>query len=68
MVVTSQSSVVIAVMQGTETRGLPVDAALSWRQVIKGLRRHTKALLDAHLMVSNPSQWVDDMAAAGVNR
>eukprot|EP00752_Nemacystus_decipiens_P005404 g4899.t1 len=36
--------------------------------VIKGLRRHTKALLDAHLMVTHPSQWVDDMAAAGVDR
>ncbi|CAM9632853.1 unnamed protein product [Scytosiphon promiscuus] len=33
--------------------------------VIKGLRKHTKALLDAHLMVSHPAQWVDDMAAAG---
>ncbi|CAB1103286.1 unnamed protein product [Ectocarpus sp. CCAP 1310/34] len=36
--------------------------------VIKGLRKHTKALLDAHLMVSHPAQWVDDMAAAGVDR
>lgn len=43
-----------------------------WRwwflQVIKGLRKHTKALLDAHLMVTHPAQWVDDMAAAGVDR
>ena len=37
-------------------------------QVIKGLRKHTKALLDAHLMVTHPAQWVDDMAAAGVDR
>lgn len=37
-------------------------------QVIKGLRKHTKALLDAHLMVSHPAQWVDDMADAGVDR
>ncbi|CAM9560544.1 unnamed protein product [Pylaiella littoralis] len=36
--------------------------------VIKGLRKHTKALLDAHLMVTNPAQWVDDMAEAGVDR
>lgn len=36
--------------------------------VIKGLRKHTKAILDAHLMVSKPAQWVDDMAAAGVDR
>lgn len=36
--------------------------------VIKGLRKHTKALLDAHLMVSHPAQWVDDMADAGVDR
>ena len=35
-------------------------------QVNKGLRKHTKALLDAHLMVSHPIQWVDDMAAASV--
>ncbi|CAN0379268.1 unnamed protein product, partial [Discosporangium mesarthrocarpum] len=36
--------------------------------VIKSLRKHTKALLDAHLMVSHPGQWVEDMAAAGVDR
>ena len=34
--------------------------------VIKCLRRNVPgALLDAHLMVSNPGQWVADMAAAG---
>ncbi|CAM9116881.1 unnamed protein product [Chrysoparadoxa australica] len=36
--------------------------------VIKGLRKHTKAILDAHLMVTAPAQWVDEMAAAGVDR
>eukprot|EP00611_Tribonema_gayanum_P005305 TRINITY_DN1453_c0_g1_i1.p2 TRINITY_DN1453_c0_g1~~TRINITY_DN1453_c0_g1_i1.p2 ORF type:complete len:164 (-),score=40.43 TRINITY_DN1453_c0_g1_i1:1193-1684(-) len=36
--------------------------------VIKSLRKHTKATLDAHLMVSDPAQWVDDMADAGVDR
>ena len=36
--------------------------------VRQGLRKHTKACLDAHLMVSNPAQWVDDMADAGVDR
>lgn len=32
------------------------------------MRKHTKATLDAHLMVSDPAQWVDDMADAGVDR
>lgn len=41
---------------------------LCFVKVIKGLRKHTKALLDAHLMVTHPAQWVDDMAAAGVDR
>ncbi|CAM9232481.1 unnamed protein product [Phaeothamnion confervicola] len=36
--------------------------------VIKGLRKHTNAVLDAHLMVSEPAKWIDDMAAAGVDR
>jgi ribulose-phosphate 3-epimerase len=35
--------------------------------VIGCLRKHTKAVLDVHLMVSNPAQWVDDMAAAGTD-
>eukprot|EP01027_Heterolobosea_sp_BB2_P002109 GEZU01003179.1.p1 GENE.GEZU01003179.1~~GEZU01003179.1.p1 ORF type:complete len:203 (+),score=67.27 GEZU01003179.1:215-823(+) len=35
--------------------------------VIKSLRKHTKAFLDCHLMVSNPGQWVEDFAKAGAN-
>lgn len=35
--------------------------------VIGCLRKHTTAILDVHLMVSKPSQWVDDMADAGAN-
>ena len=35
--------------------------------VISCLRKHTSALLDVHLMVSNPGQWVDDMADAGTD-
>lgn len=33
--------------------------------VIQCLRKHTKAVLDVHLMVSDPRKWVPDMAAAG---
>merc|ERR1711935_332755 len=36
--------------------------------VIKSLRKHTDAYLDVHLMVSNPRQWVEDVATAGGNR
>lgn len=35
--------------------------------VISCLRKHTSATLDVHLMVSNPGQWVDDMADAGTD-
>jgi ribulose-phosphate 3-epimerase len=35
--------------------------------VIACLRKNTTAILDVHLMVSNPAQWVDDMAAAGTD-
>ena len=35
--------------------------------VIKCLRKNSTAILDVHLMVSNPGQWVDDMAEAGAN-
>lgn len=36
--------------------------------VIKGLRNHLpkdEAFFDCHMMVSNPLQWIDDVAAAG---
>lgn len=32
---------------------------------MKALRAHTTAVLDCHLMVSNPEKWVDDFAEAG---
>lgn len=35
--------------------------------VVACLRKHTAAVMDVHLMVSNPAQWVDDMAAAGAD-
>jgi len=35
--------------------------------VIKSLRKHTKAFLDCHLMVSNPEKWVDDFKEAGAS-
>lgn len=35
--------------------------------VVKSLRKHTPLFLDCHLMVSNPGQWVEELAAAGAN-
>ncbi|ORY06829.1 Ribulose-phosphate 3-epimerase [Basidiobolus meristosporus CBS 931.73] len=35
--------------------------------IIKSLRKHTKAFLDCHLMVSHPEQWVEDFANAGAD-
>lgn len=35
--------------------------------VVKSLRKHTDLFLDCHLMVSNPGQWVEDLATAGAN-
>jgi ribulose-phosphate 3-epimerase len=35
--------------------------------VIKSLRKHTKAFLDCHLMVTNPEKWVDDFKDAGAS-
>lgn len=35
--------------------------------VVKSLRKYTSLFLDCHLMVSNPGQWVDELAAAGAN-
>lgn len=36
--------------------------------IITCLRKNVPgAIFDVHLMVSNPEQWVDDMAAAGAN-
>ncbi|CAE7693940.1 Rpe, partial [Symbiodinium microadriaticum] len=37
--------------------------------VIKCLRKNVPdAIFDAHLMVTNPEKWIDDMADAGTNR
>jgi ribulose-phosphate 3-epimerase len=39
---------------------------ISWgAPVIAKLRKHTEAFFDCHMMVANPSQWVDDIAKAG---
>lgn len=35
--------------------------------VIKALRKHTTAILDCHLMVSDPEKWLKDFADAGAN-
>lgn len=35
--------------------------------VVKSLRTHTSMYLDCHLMVTNPSQWVDSFASSGAN-
>ncbi|KAL0088920.1 ribulose-phosphate 3-epimerase [Phycomyces blakesleeanus] len=33
--------------------------------IIAALRPHTEAYFDCHMMVSNPLQWIDDVAKAG---
>ncbi|KAI8366610.1 ribulose-phosphate 3-epimerase [Blakeslea trispora] len=39
---------------------------LTWgAPIISAIRPHTEAYFDCHMMVSNPSQWVDDIAKAG---
>ncbi|KAI9251039.1 ribulose-phosphate 3-epimerase [Sporodiniella umbellata] len=39
---------------------------LTWgAPIIQAIRPHTEAYFDCHMMVSNPSQWVDDIAQAG---
>ncbi|RCH95579.1 hypothetical protein CU097_006381 [Rhizopus azygosporus] len=39
---------------------------LTWgAPIISALRPHTEAYFDCHMMVSNPSQWVNDIAKAG---
>lgn len=35
--------------------------------VVKSLRKHTDLFLDCHLMVSNPGQWVEDLAKGGAD-
>jgi ribulose-phosphate 3-epimerase len=41
---------------------------LTWgAPVVAALRKHSDAYFDVHLMVSKPSQWVDDIASAGGN-
>lgn len=35
--------------------------------VLKSLRKNTRGIFDVHLMVTNPEQWIDDMANSGAN-
>lgn len=35
--------------------------------VVKSLRKHTDMFLDCHLMVTDPGQWVEELAAAGAD-
>lgn len=35
--------------------------------VVKSLRKHTELFLDCHLMVTNPGQWIPELANAGAN-
>jgi len=34
---------------------------------VQSLRKHTKAFLDCHLMVSHPEKWIGEFAKAGAN-
>eukprot|EP00456_Euglypha_rotunda_P021241 TRINITY_DN18293_c0_g1_i6.p1 TRINITY_DN18293_c0_g1~~TRINITY_DN18293_c0_g1_i6.p1 ORF type:complete len:251 (-),score=36.43 TRINITY_DN18293_c0_g1_i6:10-690(-) len=36
--------------------------------IVASLRKHTKAFLDCHLMVSKPEQWVPDFSKAGASQ
>jgi ribulose-phosphate 3-epimerase len=33
--------------------------------VVKAIRRHTKLIIDSHLMIENPSKFIEDFARAG---
>jgi ribulose-phosphate 3-epimerase len=53
----------VDVMDGHFVNNLTLGAP-----VVASLRKHTKAFLDCHLMVSKPEQWVNDFAKAGANQ
>jgi len=36
--------------------------------IVQSLRKHTKAFLDCHLMVTDPSFWIKDFKAAGADQ
>lgn len=52
----------IDVMDGHFVDNLTIGAP-----IVKCLRKHTKAFLDVHLMVTAPEKWVNDFAAAGAD-
>jgi len=52
----------VDVMDGHFVNNLTLGAP-----IVASLRKHTKAFLDCHLMVSRPEQWVSDFAKAGAN-
>ncbi|GAB5372882.1 hypothetical protein AAMO2058_001702300 [Amorphochlora amoebiformis] len=52
----------VDVMDGHFVPNLTIGAP-----VVKSLRKHTKSVLDCHLMVSNPEQWIPDFNKAGAD-
>jgi len=52
----------VDVMDGHFVNNLTIGAP-----VVKSLRKHTKAFLDCHLMVTHPSKWVHDFVEAGAD-
>jgi ribulose-phosphate 3-epimerase len=50
----------VDVMDGHFVKNLTIGAP-----VVKAIRKHTKLLIDSHLMISNPEEYIDDFVKAG---
>jgi ribulose-phosphate 3-epimerase len=50
----------VDVMDGHFVKNITIGAP-----VVKAIRKHTRLLIDSHLMISNPDEYIDDFAKAG---